>query len=96
MATYVLVANTAAQRIGSASTTDKIRIATTTDIHYAIGNSSVNAATTDAIVPAGQIFEDFIGVGKYVSVIRVTSTSANGAVSITELGTASSGTAAVS
>lgn len=96
MSTYVLVANTAAQRIGSASTTDKIRIATTTDIHYAIGNSSVTAAGTDAIVPAGQIFEDYIGVGNYVSVIRVTSTSANGTVSITELGTRSSGTAAVS
>ena len=68
MSTFVLVANTTAQRISSAATTDKVRIATTTDIHCAIGNSSVDATGTDSIIPDGQIHDVFVGVGSYVSV----------------------------
>lgn len=92
MATYVIAANASSQ-LSSAWTTDKIRIATTNAIHYAIGNASVTASASSAIIPSNSIHDRFIGVGNYIAVIR---DATDGNVSITEMGTASSGTAAVS
>lgn len=91
MATTVILANATSQR-SSAWTTDKVRFATTTAIHYAVGNSSVTATASDPIIPTNTMHDEFVGVGNYVAVIQV---SASGNVSLTELGTASSGTAAV-
>jgi hypothetical protein len=93
MAVFVIAANSTSQRMSSACSTDKIRFATTTAIHYAVGNSSVTASAANAIVPANTIYDEFVGVGNWVAVIRDT---ADGNVSLTELGSATSGTAAVS
>lgn len=86
MTTYVILANNTSQT-SSAWTTDKARIATTTAIHYKIGNSAVTAAATDAILPANVVHDEFVGVGNYIAVIRDT---ANGNISLIEMGTSSS------
>ena len=86
MATYVISANTASQRISSASATAKMRIATNVAIHYAVGNSSVTASNTNEIIPANSLVDRHVGVGNYVAVIRADGTSGN--VSLTEVGSA--------
>jgi len=88
MSTYVITANTVSQAISSASTTDKMRIATNVAVHYAIGNSSVTASAVNEIIPANLIVDRYVGVGNYVAVIR--SEGANGKVSLTEVGSATS------
>jgi hypothetical protein len=89
MAVYLITASGSSQRT-SAITTDKVRIATTTAIHYATGNSSVTASSSNELLPANTIQTRFVGVGNYFAVIQ---DSAGGNVTITEVGTASSGTA---
>jgi hypothetical protein len=89
MAVYLITASGSSQRT-SAITTDKVRIVTTTAIYYATGNSSVTASSSNELVPANTIQTRFVGVGNYFAVIQ---DSVNGNVTITEVGTASSGTA---
>jgi hypothetical protein len=65
--------------------TDKVRIASTTNIYVTSGNSSVAAANTDPIVLAGAVERSFyVGANNYISVLAI---SANGTCSVTELGT---------
>ena len=86
MASTIYTANGSSQRT-TASTTDKVRIATTTSaIAVAVGNSSVTANLTACeIIPANSVERSFIvGQGNYIAFINVAGTA--GAFSITDLG----------
>ena len=83
MANYNITASGSSQSIGPVAT-DKVRIATTTAIYYAVGNSSVTATTSNPIIGANQIERDvYVGAGNYVAVLAV---ATGGVCSITELG----------
>jgi hypothetical protein len=86
MPAVIYTANGTSQRT-SASTTDKVRISTTTSaIAIAVGNSSVTANLTACeIVPANTVDNSFlVGQGNYIAYINVAGTA--GAFSITDLG----------
>lgn len=86
MASVIYTANGTSQRT-AASTTDKVRISTTTSaIAVAVGNSSVSANLTACeIIPANTVDNSFIvGQGNYIAYINVAGTA--GAFSITDLG----------
>jgi hypothetical protein len=86
MAAVIYTANGTSQRT-SASTTDKVRISTTTSaIAIAVGNSSVTANLTACeIIPANTVDNSFlVGQGNYIAYINVAGSA--GAFSITELG----------
>jgi hypothetical protein len=86
MASVIYTANGTSQRT-AASSTDKVRISTTTSaIAVAVGNSSVTANLTACeIIPANTVDNSFIvGQGNYIAYINVAGTA--GAFSITDLG----------
>ena len=86
MAAVIYTANGTSQRT-SASTTDKVRISTTTSaIAVAVGNSSVTANLTACeIIPSNSVNNSFlVGQGNYIAYINVAGTA--GAFSITDLG----------
>ena len=86
MASAIYTANGTSQRT-SASTTDKVRIATTTSaIAIAVGNSSVTANLTACeIIPANTVDNNYlVGQDNYIAYINVAGSA--GAFSITELG----------
>jgi hypothetical protein len=86
MAAVIYTANGTSQRT-SASTTDKVRISTTTSaIAVAVGNSSVTANLTACeIIPANTVDNSFlVGQGNYIAYINVAGSA--GAFSITDLG----------
>ena len=86
MATTIYTANGSSQ-LTSASTTDKVRIATTTSaIAVSVGNLSVVAnLTSSEIIPANTVERSFIvGQGNYIAFINVAGTA--GAFSVTPLG----------
>jgi hypothetical protein len=86
MAAVIYTANGTSQRT-SASTTDKVRISTTTSaIAVAVGNSSVTANLTACeIIPGNSVNNSFlVGQGNYIAYINVAGTA--GAFSITDLG----------
>ena len=62
MASYVYTAGSSANASANIQT-DKVRIATTTAIHYAIGNSSVVATSSHAILPANTTGSYNVAVG---------------------------------
>lgn len=71
MSSTIYTANGTSQRT-SASTTDKVRIATTVSaIAVATGNSSVSANLTACqIIPANSVERDFyVGQGNYIAFI---------------------------
>lgn len=85
MANYNVSAVTTVASSGQIIATDKVRIASTTNIYVTSGNSSIAAANTDPIVLQGAVERSFyVGANNYISVLAV---SANGMCSITELGT---------
>lgn len=86
MASAIYTANGTSQ-LTAASTTDKVRISTTTSaIAVAVGNSSVTANLTACeIIPANTVNNSFIvGQGNYIAYINVAGTA--GAFSVTDLG----------
>lgn len=86
MSSVIYTANGTSQRT-TASTTDKVRIATTTSaVAIAVGDANVTANTTACeIIPANTVERSFIvGQGNYIAYINVAGTA--GAFSITELG----------
>jgi hypothetical protein len=86
MAAVIYTANGTSQRT-SASTTDKVRISTTTSaIAVAVGNSNVTANLTACeIIPGNSVNNSFlVGQGNYIAYINVAGTA--GAFSITGLG----------
>ena len=86
MAAVIYTANGTSQRT-SASTTDKVRISTTTSaIAVAVGNSNVTANLTACeIIPGNSVNNSFlVGQGNYIAYINVAGTA--GAFSITDLG----------
>ena len=86
MAAVIYTANGTSQRT-TASTTDKVRISTTTSaIAVAVGNSSVTANLTACeIIPGNSVNNSFlVGQGNYIAYINVAGTA--GAFSITDLG----------
>jgi hypothetical protein len=86
MASVIYTATGSSQRT-AASTTDKVRIATTTSaVAIAVGNSSVTANTTACeIIPANTVDNNYlVGQGNYIAYINVAGTA--GAFSITDLG----------
>ncbi len=86
MANYNINAITTAASAALQIATDKVIIASNTNIYVISGNSSIAARNTNPIVIASTIDRSFyVGAGNYISALAV---SANGAHSITELGTA--------
>jgi len=86
MASVIYTANGTSQ-LAAASTTDKVRISTTTSaIAFAVGNANVTANLTACeIVPANTVLNSVIvGQGNYIAYINVAGTA--GAFSITGLG----------
>ncbi len=86
MASAIYTANSTSQ-LSAASTTDKIRISTSTSaIAIAIGDANTTANLTACeIVPANTVLNSVIvGQGNYVAYINVAGSA--GAFSITELG----------
>jgi hypothetical protein len=85
MANYNISATTGSASTPQLITTDKVRIASTTNIYITSGSSNVAAANTDPIVLAGAVERSFyVGANNYISVRAV---SSNGVCSVTELGT---------
>ena len=85
MANYNITATSGSASSPQIIATDKVRVASTTNIYITSGDSNVAAANTDPIVLAGAVERSFyVGANNYVSVLAVSST---GVVSITELGT---------
>ena len=85
MASAIYTANSTSQ-LTTVATTDKVRIATTSAIAIAVGNSSVTAnLTTGEIIPANTVDNNFlVGQGNYIAYINVAGSA--GAFSITTLG----------
>ena len=86
MASVIYTANGTSQ-LAAASTTDKVRISTTTSaIAFAVGDANVTANLTACeIVPANTVLNSVIvGQGNYIAYINVAGTA--GAFSITGLG----------
>lgn len=86
MASTIYTANSTSQ-LTAASTTDKVRISTTTSaIAFAVGDANVTANLTACeIVPANTVLNSVIvGQGNYIAYINVAGTA--GAFSITGLG----------
>ena len=86
MASFIQTASGSSARIGPIGT-DKVRIAATSSIAVAIGNSSITANTTACeIIPAGVVERSFtVGQGNYIAYIGV-GTATNQPFSVTELG----------
>lgn len=85
MANYNINATTGAASVGQLISTDKVRIASTTNIYVTSGLSNVVASNTSPIVLAGAVERSFyVGANNYISVLAVTG---NGVCSVTELGT---------
>lgn len=86
MASIIYTANGTSQRT-TASTTDKVRIATTTSaVAISVGDANVTANLTACeIIPANTVDNNFlVGQGNFIAFINVAGTA--GAFSITELG----------
>lgn len=86
MASIIYTANGTSQRT-TASTTDKVRIATTTSaVAIAVGDANVTANLTACeIIPANTVDNNFlVGQGNFIAFINVAGTA--GAFSITDLG----------
>ena len=85
MASAIYTANSTSQ-LTTIATTDKVRIATTSAIAIAVGNSNVTAnLTTGEIIPANTVDNNFlVGQGNYIAYINVAGTA--GAFSISTLG----------
>ena len=82
----IYTANSSSQ-LTSASTTDKVRIATTTSaIAISVGDANVVAnLTSSEIIPANTVERSFIvGQGNYIAFINVAGSA--GAFSVTPLG----------
>mgnify|MGYP003333827926 FL=1 len=85
MANYNISAGTGSASSPQQIATDKVRVASTTNIYITSGDANVAAANTDPLVLAGAVERSFyVGANNYVSVLAVAS---SGVVSITELGT---------
>jgi len=86
MASTTYIANGTSQ-ITSASTTDKVRIATTTPIAIAVGDANVTVSlSTGEIIPANTVDNNFtVGQGNYIAFIQVIA-GTQGHFSITGLG----------
>ena len=85
MANYNVSAVTTVGSSAQLIATDKVRIASTTNIYVTSGTSPIAATSADPIVLAGAPERSFyVGANNYISVLAVT---ANGICSITELGT---------
>lgn len=71
----------------TAIATDKVRIAATSAMAIAVGNSAVTANVTDCmIIPAGGIERSlYVGQGNYIAYITI---GTAGPFSVTELGSA--------
>lgn len=85
MANYNVAASTSAASAAQLIATDKVRVASTVDIYFISGNSSIAAANTHPLVLAGAVERSmYVGANNYVSLKAVTTA---GVCSITELGT---------
>ena len=86
MSNYNINAVTSSGSTAQKILTDKVRVASTTNIFITSGsNSNVSASSSDPIVLAGAVERSFyVGANNYISVKAV---SSNGVCSITELGT---------
>lgn len=85
MANYNKTAVTTSPIAAQLIATDKVRVASTVDIYFISGNSSIAASNANPIILAGAPERSvYVGSGNYVSLLAV---SANGVCSITELGT---------
>jgi len=86
MASYIQTASGTSARIGPIAT-DKIRIASTSALAIAIGNSSVTANTTACMIVPDNTVENsiIVGQGNYLAYIDVSSGTAR-PFSVTELG----------
>lgn len=88
MANYNVSSSTASASSAQQVATDKVRVASTTDIYFTSSSSNTTAAAnTNPIILAGAPERSvYVGAGNYFSVLAV---SANGKVSVTELGNVS-------
>lgn len=85
MANYNITTATGAASSAQLINTDKVRVASTTDIYFTSGNASVVCTNAATIMLAGAPERSvYVGAGNYVSVLAV---SAAGKCSVTELGT---------
>jgi len=93
MSTYIVTATTSSTTITRPILSDKVRIGTTVGIVWAVGNANVTASTTsdagnasssNGVIGANQVERDvYVGKNNYIAFVA---TSANGLVSITEVG----------
>lgn len=83
MANHNILANDQTASTATAVNAERVRIAATTNVYFAVGDSSVIATDQDLIVLSTNVEENVvIGAGKYVSVLAL---SGSGIVSVTEL-----------
>lgn len=84
MANYNITTATGAASAAQLINTDKVRVASTTDIYFTSGNSSIVCTNADPIILAGAPERSvYVGAGNYVSVLAV---STAGKCSVTEVG----------
>jgi hypothetical protein len=83
MANYNIQVNNSTASEAQAINASRVRIAATTNVYCAVGNSSVAATDQDLIVLAINVEENvLIGPNNYVSFLAL---DGNGVVSVTEL-----------
>ena len=83
MANYNITVNDQTASAAIPINSERIRIAATTNVFFAIGDETVSATNQDLIVTDSNVEENvLIGANRYVSVLAVSGT---GIVSVTEL-----------
>lgn len=83
MANYNIQANDSTASAAQAITSERIRIAATTNVYFAVGDNTVAATDQDLIILSTNVEENvLIGANKYVSVLAI---AGNGVVSVSEL-----------
>ena len=83
MANYNIQVNSSAASEPVAINASRVRIASTTDVYCAIGDSTVSATDQDLIVLAVNVEENvLIGPNNYISLLAL---NGSGVVSVTEL-----------
>lgn len=83
MANYNITVDDQTPSAAIAINSERVRIAATTNVFFAVGDETVSATNQDLIVTATNVEENvLIGSSKYVSVLAISGT---GLVSVTEL-----------
>lgn len=83
MANYNITVDDQTASAAIAINSERVRIAATTNVFFAVGDATVSATNQDLIVTSSNVEENvLIGSNKYVSVLAISGT---GLVSVTEL-----------